>query len=246
MLTSAVVMKRASLFAVLFSLTLAGFAQSTVLEKVWTTSPSGMGLGLMDARVNKLVTDIQKHHYRNDIQKLSAIFRKTHSRFLHQYIKYTGIEELTEGKYDCLTATSLFADILTRTGYNYNIIETNYHIFIVVNTMNGDVVLETTDRFGGFISDKTKMNKTIHEYQKNTLQAASPSEYKYTFSLYQSVDADQLAGLLYFNQAVKAFNQRQWAECSEKLSAASATTKSPRIAELSALLYAQSDITTTK
>jgi hypothetical protein len=216
-------------------------AQSTVIEKVWTTCSSTKGLQEVDTRIEKLVTSVEKHHYKNDLRKLNALFMKTHSRFLHSYVQYTGIEGLAKGRYDCLTATSLFADILTRAGYKYNIIETNYHIFIMVKTKDGDVILETTDRFG-FINDKKKIDMAIAKYQQNTLQAADESSHQYSFSIYNSVEPDQLPGLLYFNQAVKAFNKEQWAECSEKLSAASQTTNSPRIAELATLLSAKADL----
>jgi hypothetical protein len=224
------------MIAVCFSAALACRAQSNVLEKVWTTTASRESFNEVDGRVNKLVSQVAKRHYRNDIRKLYALFMKTHSRFLHSYVQYTGIEGLANGRYDCLTATSLFADILSKSGYTYNIVETNYHIFIVVNTKDGDVILETTDRLGGFINDEKKKGEVISDYKKNVLAAATPSHYRYSFNLFKTIDTNQLAGLLYFNQAVKAFNAEKWEECSEKLSAASQTTSSPRVAELSAIL----------
>jgi hypothetical protein len=230
-------MKRGLLISSLVFAALAGFAQSTVLDKVWATSHSTDGLQEMNARVDQLVTDISKHHYRNDLQKLSALFSKTHVRFLRNFVQYTGIEELNNGRYNCLTATSLFADILAKAGYNYNIIETNYHIFIVVKTLKGDVVLETTDRFGGFINDRKKMSKALATYRENRLVSATPATHQYSFNIYQSVDTNELEGLLYFNQAVKAFNSHQWSQCSDQLSASSGKSNSPRIAELAIMLY---------
>jgi len=216
-------------------------AQSTVIEKVWTTSSSTKGLHEIDTRIEKLVTSVEKHHYKSDLRKLYALFMKTHSRFLHSYVQYTGIEELAKGRYDCLTATSLYADILTRAGFRYNIIETNYHIFIMVNTKDGDVLLETTDRFG-FIDDPEKIANAIAKYQKNEIMNATASHYQYQHTIYNAVNPDQLPGLLYINQAVKAFNKEEWKVCSEKLSAASQISDSPRIAELTTLLSARADL----
>jgi hypothetical protein len=227
------------MIAVFLFAALACRAQSTVLEKVWRTSASEEGFQIVNARVEKLVNKVGKRQYRDDVRRLYALFTKTHNRFLHTYVQYTGIEDLARGRYDCLTATSLFADILTKTGYAYNIIETNYHIFIVVNTKDGEVVLETTDRLGGFIDDEKGKNRVTAEYQKNILASATPSHHQYSFSLYRTIDPNQLAGLLYFNQAVKAFNAEKWEECSEKLSAASQTTSSPRITELTEILSQQ-------
>jgi len=214
-------------------------AQSTVLEKVWMTSSSTKGLHEVDTRIEKLVTSVGKRNYKSDLRKLSALFMKTHSRFLHSYVQYSDIEGLAKGKYDCLTATSLYADILTRAGFKYNIIETNYHIFIMVNTKDGDVLLETTDRFG-FIDDQEEIQKTIAKYQ-NEIPNATASHYQYQHTIYNAVNPDQLPGLLYINQAVKAFNKEEWAVCSEKLSAASQITDSPRIAELTTLLSARAE-----
>jgi len=218
-------MKRTLLIGVLYSITLVSIAQ-TVIEKAWVTSSSESGLQEIDTRINELVTNINDHHYRNEKSKLHALFMKTHKTFLHSYVQYTGIEELSKGRYDCLTATSLFADILARAGYKYKIIETNYHIFVMVKTSDGDVLLETTDRIGGFISDEKRMSKVIADYKKN-------------FSLFLTVDVDQLPGLLFFNQAVKAFNAAKWDECSAKLSAAATKTNSPQIAALAELLHRQ-------
>lgn len=222
-------MLRAVSLIVFASIALAASGQSTILEKVWTTSASSQGLSSVDSRVNQLVADIAKHHYKNDVRKLHALFMKTQNRFLHSYVQYTGIEELANGRYDCLTATSLYADILTKAGYEYNIVETNSHIFIIVKTSEGKVILETTDRFRGFITDEQKMIKALVAYQSYDVPISH--------HIYQSVKADQLPGLLYFNQAVKAFNARQWQECSDKLSVASGKSNSPRIAELAIMLY---------
>ena len=226
-----------SLIVGLLSIGISGFSQSAVLEKVWRTSASTSGLAEMDMRVNRLVAEVSRHHYKSDIKKLNALFSKTHQRFLHSFVQYTGIEELNKGRFNCLTATTLFADILTKSGYKYTIIETNYHIFVVVNTTDGDVILETTDRFGGFINDKKKMNKALAVYRENRLASATPLHHQYPFNIYQSVDTNELAGLLYFNQAVKAYNAHQWAQCSDQLSASSGKTNSPRIAELAIMLY---------
>jgi len=232
-------MKRMLFIVLVVSISAAAMAQPTVIEKAWITSSSAEGFTAFNSRITNLVASLQNHHYRNEQHKLYSLFKKTHATFLNQYSQYSNIEELASGRYDCLTATALFADVLSRTGFQFKIIETNYHIFIVVNTHEGDVILETTDRANGFINNKKQIASRLAEYQKNILEAATPSHHQYSFSLYNSVSADQLAGLLYFNQAVKAFNAHEWKECSSKLAAASSIADSPRIAELVQLLEMQ-------
>jgi hypothetical protein len=228
-------LRRAAIIFLLSSM--AGLANAQVLERAFASSSHVSELGTLNTRVDKMLRDVNFRNESGDISKLRTIFNKTHRRFLKSYIQYSGIEELTAGRFDCLTATSLFADILTKEGYEYTMIETNYHIFIVVNTNEGDVVLETTDRFGGFISDRKKVERVLSAYRGNVLASATPSHFQYSFSLYQSVSADQLASLLFFNQAVKAFNNHNWVECSEKLEMSSSKNQSPRISELATVLY---------
>src|SRR6201991_2862999 len=170
---SGVKMKTVLLVLVFVSVALFSQAQESILERVWATSQTVDGFQRVNTRVNKLVTTVGKRHYRSDTRKLYALFMKTHERFLHTYAQYTGIENLAKGTYDCLTATSLFADVLNKSGYQYQIIETNYHIFIMVNTKDGEVLLETTDRLGGFINDQKKLNEMVSEYQKNLLASAT-------------------------------------------------------------------------
>jgi hypothetical protein len=66
-------------------------AQSTVLEKVWMTSSSTKGLHEVDTRIEKLVTSVGKRNYKSDLRKLSALFMKTHSRFLNSNVKNSDI-----------------------------------------------------------------------------------------------------------------------------------------------------------
>jgi hypothetical protein len=225
--------------AIIFFLLLfiAGLANAQVLEKAFASSTHSAELASINNRVSRMLAVVNERSESNDMRKLHSIFTKTHRRFLKSYVQYSGIEELTAGRFDCLTATSLFADILSKEGFKFTMIETNYHIFIVVNTTEGDVVLETTDRFGGFISDKKKVENVLTNYRANVLASATPLHYQYSFSLYQSVSADQLAGLLFFNQAVKAFNDHKLVECSDKLELSAVRNQSPRISELATVLY---------
>lgn len=234
-------MKRIVIITLLFSSSLICEAQklcvaeSTVLAKAWTSSSDKNAFSKVSGRVDELVASIDFADH--DIQSLRKIFAKTHRQFLHEYVQYSGIEKLAAGQYDCLTATSLFADILSKTGYEHSVIETNYHIFITVKTTEGDVIIETTDRFGGFITDRKKIEERISNYRKNVLASATREHYRYSFSMYDVITPDQLAGLLYFNQAVVAYNAGDLRLCSDKLAASKETRNSERITELATVLY---------
>ena len=176
---------------------------------------------------------------RGDIARLHELFKRTHETFLDRYKQYAGIDELLKGRYDCLTATSLFADVLGKAGFSFSIFETNYHIFLIVRTAEGNVLLESTDRFNGFVKGRRKINDRIATYRQSLPSSTfSTNAYAYRFDMYKEVAPGQLPGLLYFNQAVKAYNERNWLECAQKLACANDRYPSRRVSELVTVLLA--------
>ncbi len=230
-------LKRAVTFSTILLVLLSSFtAEAQVLETAWVTTHGASGREQVSGQIEQLLSRTLASTESGSIDQLRTLFNKTHKRFLRHYVQYAGLEEIGDGRYDCLTATTLFADILTRAGFRFEVIETNYHIFITVETTAGKVVLETTDRFGGFISDPRRIEDILSSYRKNNLAASSAHELRFSFGLWQSISTENLASLLYFNQAVKAFNSKQWLECSNKLALSAATRPSPRVWELATAL----------
>jgi hypothetical protein len=175
----------------------------------------------------------------SDEKLLRKIFCRTHRIFLKHYVAYSDFENVfTSGQYDCLTATALFSEVLSELNFSYDIIETNYHIFLIVHTEQGDVLIETTDRYEGFVKGEEQIAKREEAYRKNDLSAehSKKFQYHYSFNLYQKITGEKLAGLLYFNQAVKAFNQHNWLLSARMLEKAQELYPSPRCEELGTIL----------
>jgi hypothetical protein len=189
-------------------------------------------------RVQSLVKSI-KEYPASEQRTLQRIFHRVHATFLKRYESYTDFHTLfADGTYDCLTATALFSYVLTELKYDFTIIETNYHIFILVETARGRVMLETTDRVGGFETDLERIANRTGEYRKSAPLATQPDQlsYQYTFSLYHAVSPEKLTGLLIYNQAVKAYNGGDWLACARALEKAYAAYATPRCKELSDIL----------
>lgn len=192
-------------------------------------------------RLNNFVSSLQNKQSKHSEQDfLKLIFRESHRKFFKNYQPYTQFSEIFErGNYDCLSATSFLSVIFDEFNFEYQIIETNYHIFISVQTDNGPVLVESTDRFNGFVTDTKQIEQRIATYRANTVFVPSESDkahYKYNLNLYQLVKPEQLPGLLYFNQAVVAFNKRNLIECAVTLDKANKIYESPRATELAMLL----------
>jgi hypothetical protein len=177
---------------------------------------------------------------KSDESFLKYMFKQAHVSFFKKYSAYAHFTEIFDtGKYDCLTATSFLSLALDKFDFEYEIIETNYHIFLMVDSNNGKVLLETTDLANGFVSDPHQINERIKAYHQNILltdASQGKSYYEYDFNMYRTIEPTQLVGLLYFNQSIVAFNNNQIKESVSFLRMAIHTTYSSRITEFAKLL----------
>jgi len=176
---------------------------------------------------------------KDDRQFLKYVFSKTHQRYLRTYSNYAAFNAINErGVYNCLTGTALYALLLKDLGYDFKIIETNYHIFLVVNTDAGKILFEATDPVKGFIADQQAVEKRIARYKSDQFvkDEADKNYYLYSFKLFNEVSLDQMLGLLYYNEAIQAFNDHQLQDAVVDLDNATALYSSPRITEFSKII----------
>jgi hypothetical protein len=181
----------------------------------------------------------KKNSFKNEAFFLGRVFTKTHQRFLKQFRPYAHFDELlAEGSYNCLTGTALYALILEHLGFNYSIVETNYHIFMLVESSEGQILFEATDPLHGFVTNAGDIEKRIAEYKQNDLVAANNGKtyYEYRVSLYNTINLDGLLGLMHYNLAVEAYNSHNLASSVEHLSKAAGLYNSPRIDEFSRII----------
>ena len=222
-------------------LLLAGFAvySQPDVDAMLATSVSGNSMHRQaNEQLKKFIQPLSVSRL-SDQKLLRKTFHRLHAEFLKKYEAYADFDKLfSTGHYDCLTATALFSLVLDRLNFSYEIIETNYHIFLLVQTSKGEVLLETTDRFAGFVTDKDAIAQRTSDYRKNVLTADQSGRFFYPYhcNLYQNLSPEKLTGLLYFNHAVKAYNARSWLESSMLLEKANAWYASPRCEELGIIL----------
>jgi len=232
-------LKKAVAILILFFPLIVTAQRSELLPELMSTSPHG--------DLNKATIELQNFESTLKVQSsdyalLKTVFKKTQQKFLKHYNQYTDFDEIfTSGKYDCLTATSLFSVVLSDLHFQYRIIETNYHIFLMVETTKGEVLLETTDRYNGFVTSAVEIEKRLGSYKQNIIASASIDSsnkiyYAYHFSLYQDVAPNQLAGLLLYNKAVKSFNEKELMKAADFLAQSKAIYESPRVAELAVII----------
>lgn len=222
-----------------------------LFQQLIATSPVKPSLRESE-KLSTFIQKMQQQEVKSEKKFLRSIFKATHQKFLKTYSEYADLGEVFQnGRFDCLTATALLSIILSQTHFDYKIIETNYHIFILVNTTNGQVLLETTDRLSGFVDDPTEISRRIGAYRQSTItnydNVNDKMYYHYSFNLFHEVTPNQLAGLLYFNQAVKSYNKQDLLACASLLELSKRIYESPRVEELAIVLIKsiiESDLST--
>jgi len=230
--------KRLWLFFILIPLLGAG--QNNILPSLLKTTPAA-NTDLINKKVVDFISlqQAKQAKSKSEIKFLHSLFNESHRKFLKHYKPYSQFNEPFEsGHYDCLSGTAFFSLMLESLQMKYKIIETNYHIFMLVETYQGRVLLETTDRLFGFKTSPSEIERCLSEYKQNipTVSGRKTRHYQFQSRLFREVKSTQLSGLLYFNQAVVAYNNRDWVQCVYLLEKARSIYDNPRVIELTHLL----------
>jgi hypothetical protein len=189
--------------------------------------------------------DIKASKKSPDINLLRLIFQKTHQRLLKKYVLHSSFNAmLKEGKYDCVSGTAAMGLLLDRYGYDYELVETDYHVFIKVNLNNQTIILETTLPVGGMITLPSEVEKYLSTYLPKK-ESTTPSNFNQRLagpkpelsetSIFRKVNLTELAGLQYYNDAIAHFNSQDYGKAVNQLSKAYLLYPSDRIDGLRAL-----------
>ena len=207
------------------------------LTQFLSTDSYAVSIKSFDAFLAKL--EKKRASIKKEKDFVKFVFAKTHQTYLKKYETYPSFSELfIDGSYNCLTGTILYATILKHFQIPFEVIETNYHIFLTVETAQGKILLEATDPLAGFVDTAKGIEERISTYKQNILTASNSKAtyYHFSFELFKPVSMEELQGLLYYNKAVDSFNQQKLHESVEFLVMANELYHSPRIDEFSDIL----------
>jgi len=189
---------------------------------------------------HNLVQDLdqKKAKESKELNFLRLIFQKTHQSLLKKYEQHSTFNDMLEtGKYDCVSASAALGMLLDRYGYQYDIVETDYHVFILVVVDGKNIVLESTLPVGGMISGPSEVDAYLEAYKQEEFaqlgslnqRIGSPKIDLSNNSIFRKVSLHQLAGLLYYNDAILLFNSQKYREASNQLTKALKLYSSDRI-----------------
>lgn len=200
---------------------------STVKSDTWKTLVSELGR--------------KKAKSKNDYNFIRTLFQKTHKRFLKEYEQHSTFNAmLEEGNFDCVSGSAALGLLLTEFGYDFDIVETDYHVFIMVNLEGRNIILESTLPIGGMISKTSEVQAYLDSYKPkenaklsslNTRIGNSEVDISDN-SIFRKVNLTQLAGLLYYNDGILQFNSQDYETAAVQLLKAYELYKSERIAGL--------------
>ncbi|SDD69609.1 hypothetical protein SAMN04488104_10487 [Algoriphagus faecimaris] len=169
----------------------------------------------------KLVSTTTKKFNKSGVSMklLRSIFEKSHKYLFKTYEQHATFSQMLEtGKYDCVSGSATLAMLLEQYGFDFEIIETDYHVFIITKLDGKEIILESTLPIGGLITSPTEVQKYLSNYQGNqqnvnlslNQRLGTPAIDYSDNSIFRKVDLQQLAGLQYYNDAIAHFNQQSY------------------------------------
>lgn len=179
-----------------------------------------------------------RSHTSGDELFLRRLFAYVHGHLLKNFSEEVSFEQtVATGNFNCLTATTTFALLLQHFGISHQVVETTYHIFILVR-LNGKVwLMETTDAGHGLIRKSRIIKQRMDDYRKLTPGPGKQGVYVFRKNIFGTTSITGLRGLDFYNQAVYAFNRNDMKKSVYLLQQAAVYYHSPRIQELADLLW---------
>ena len=202
----------------------AAFSANDPLQIILSSQPDidATKFNEIKSDLNELVDKLRSKQsgYAEDDSFLEWAFYYVHRKKLGWYENYVSFGDIFMGKkYDCLTGTILYSYLLDKLGYKFSIYEMDYHIFMVVHLDDKNVLLEATDPLNGYINDSTQIRERIDQFiadGNSIIDIRGVGEIQKdrqgSNAVRAKVDLHRLAGLQYFNLAVKAYSNEQFDE----------------------------------
>jgi len=192
----------------------------------------------------QLELDLKASKKSDSLALLRVIFQKTHQRLFKNYRQHSTFSNmLDQGDYDCVSGSAALGLLLDRYGYSFDVVETDYHVFIQVYLDGKTIILESTLPVGGMITAPTAVNNYLAAYlSEGTPAARNISEglagtkvNTEDNSIFRKVNLSELAGLQYYNEAIVQFNKQNYKQAIDMLTKAYARYPSERIEGLKEL-----------
>ena len=165
------------------------------------------------AKLESLLSALIKkqQQYKSEEAFVEYLYYFTHRKLLKKYDQYASLSEtLSSGKYDCLTATAVYSILLTELSIEHEVVETNYHVYILINPKTEkEILLESTDPNNGLITNINDIQDIKNKYRTSNSELAL-GQINLNINVERTLKNKELIGLLYYNQSVREINKGNW------------------------------------
>lgn len=194
----------------------------------------------------KIESDFLKYGHSQKFLKL--LFYRSQKALLKSYQQYAPIDALiSDGNYDCVSGSLLLAVFLEKYDFDYQIVETSFHVFISVNIDEKELILESTDPYNGFITDTEEVKGFLKDFELKSVDAKDfylEPNHKLLAEIFdpiifKKIKLQELHGLTFFNRAIYFNNSGEVVKALEMVQNAEQYYNAKRILALKELLQAQ-------
>lgn len=176
------------------------FSQELSWKQLWAFSCNFSSNEQVTNWQKKLEKDAQKLHckrqrFKDEKAFLKYLFHFLHQKYLKTYDKNASWGHIFQtGTYNCVGGVAVFAYFLEKTGFSYQLYETDNHVFLCVVGEEGEIfMIETTAFFSeGMLSRRENLPQITDFVNLST------------------ISLENLIGIFYYNEAVKAYFQENF------------------------------------
>ncbi|NII25049.1 hypothetical protein HB364_08165 [Pseudoflavitalea sp. X16] len=152
-------------------------------------------------------------------KELKKLYKEIHDAFLGQYVDNPAFSEIFDnGKYNCATASALYALLLGKLAIEYDIHETPDHVYIVAAPTSHNVIFETTapGATAWQLNDKSRQQFVEYLYNNKIISKEEWTNgnqdelFKKHFYNDKAIGLRELTGLLYYNMGVAATQEENY------------------------------------
>ncbi len=217
-------------------------------------SLSGLSGGYQESWKSKVNAKIEYYKSSRLLSKsekkiVNTIYKDLHDSFFTQYEFENHFCSLfTSGKYNCVSASALYAICFDALEIPYAIHETPLHVYIVVYPNTAKIILESTDPLKGVkpISESFKRNY-VQNLADNKLvsqleisQKGVPHVFDDHYFNDSTITLDELIGIQYYNSGLYKLEKEQFNTGFQELEKAHLFF--PREDKVASLVYAASQV----
>lgn len=189
--------------------------KSTLLHLLLATSSTSSEESArnIDTKIQSLVGKIESDGLakKKNEKKIKTIYNEVHTTFFKKYEEDVRFNDIFQnGKYNCVTASALYALFFDKFGISYEVKEEPTHVYLLAYPNAENILVESTSPLKGFLVFDDRFKQSFIEALKSqkiigNAEVANKSTDELFNSYYfkrDKLDLQQLVGIHYCNDAL--------------------------------------------